>query len=174
MGAESTGKSTLTQRLARELGTKFVPEYGRYVWEQKNGQLVPSDYVRIAAAHRAMEDQVRRGCNRYMIVDTNAITTMFFSYYYGRTGLPQLTQLAEECKGRYDCTLLCADDIPFEQDGWRDNAEWRARVQGMVMYDLTTRGIPWTVLTGSLEQRIRMARDVLSRIPPRTLSENPS
>jgi nicotinamide riboside kinase len=40
VGAESTGKSTLASKLAREQGAQFVPEIGRFIWEEKQGQLV--------------------------------------------------------------------------------------------------------------------------------------
>jgi nicotinamide riboside kinase len=33
IGAESTGKTTLAQALAENLGTVWVPEYGRWYWE---------------------------------------------------------------------------------------------------------------------------------------------
>ena len=61
VGAESTGKSTLVEYLAREYDTAFVPEIGRSVWEEKNGpkhseqpmlgttglqQLVPQHHLR--------------------------------------------------------------------------------------------------------------------------------
>lgn len=50
VGAESTGKSTLVEHLAREYGTMFVPEIGRFVWEEKNGVLDVGDYVDIACS----------------------------------------------------------------------------------------------------------------------------
>jgi NadR type nicotinamide-nucleotide adenylyltransferase len=171
MGAESTGKSTLSARMAEAYGTRFVPEYGREVWEAKNGDLELEDYVRIAHGHRAREDEAILAANRYLFVDTNAITTMFFSYYYHRDGLPELARLAEACRGRYAHTFLCADDIPFEQDGWRDNAVWRGRLQGLVRNDLAVLGVPYTEVGGDLEARVRRVRSSLEARPPAALGE---
>jgi HTH-type transcriptional regulator, transcriptional repressor of NAD biosynthesis genes len=167
MGAESTGKSTLTEVVAKELNMPFVTEYGREHYEKKGGILELEDYVYIARKHRELEDTARLrmlGTNksRYLFVDTNALTTLFFSYYYNQGGLLTLHMLANECKGRYHHVFVCADDIPFEQDGWRDNEIWRARMQGMVLHDLDSRGIHYTILRGSLEERVEQVKTVLA------------
>ena len=161
MGAESTGKSTLAQRLALEFGTEHVEEYGREHYAARGGQLDLDDYVTIARVHREREDEAIRRANRYLFVDTNAVTTMFFSHYYDRDSLPELRRLAEACADRYRHVVVCDDDIPFEQDGWRDNAVWRGRMQGMVLHDLSVRRIPFHVVHGSLDDRVAQVRAIL-------------
>jgi HTH-type transcriptional regulator, transcriptional repressor of NAD biosynthesis genes len=161
LGAESTGKSTLTARMAQEYATAFVPEYGREVWEKKNGQLEPADYIHIAKTHRQLEDAALENAKRFLFVDTNAITTMFLGYAYEGNMLPQLTELARDAEKRYHHIFLCGDDIPFVQDGWRDDAVWRSRAQGMVRYDLAVRGVTYTEVRGNLEERVLQVRAVL-------------
>ncbi len=161
MGAESTGKSTLTERLALEFQTNFVAEYGREVWMQKNGVLELSDYVHIAVHHQKLEDAALLASNRFLFVDTNAITTMFWCYAYEGAGLPELTDLATAAQNRYDHVFVCNDDIPFVQDGWRDDAVWRSRQQSLILYDLTVRGVPYTLVSGSLEKRVKQVKAVL-------------
>ena len=161
LGAESTGKSTLTARMALEYQTKYVAEFGREVWEAKNGKLELEDYVLIAKRHRQLEDQALPLANQYLFVDTNAITTMFLGYAYEGHGLPELTHLAREAESRYHHVFLCADDIPFDQDGWRDDSVWRSRAQGMVRYDLNVRGIAYTELFGSLKERVAQVKALL-------------
>jgi NadR type nicotinamide-nucleotide adenylyltransferase len=168
MGAESTGKSTLTDRLAVEFGTAQVQEYGREHYAERGGQLDLDDYVTIAQVHREREDEAIKRVNRYLFVDTNAVTTMFFSHYYNRDSLPELHRLADECATRYRHVIVCDDDIPFEQDGWRDNDVWRARMQGMVLHDLRVRRIPFHVVTGPLETRLEQVRFILSGQSSRT------
>jgi HTH-type transcriptional regulator, transcriptional repressor of NAD biosynthesis genes len=167
LGAESTGKSTLAERMALEYDTVFVPEYGREVWEAKNGQLELADYVQIAHRHRKLEAEAAQRAKRYLFVDTNAITTMFLGYAYEGDGLPELTELAKDAETRYHRVFVCADDIPFEQDGWRDDAVWRSRAQRLVRYDLAVRGVPYTMVTGSLEHRVSQVKTALeSRLEP--------
>jgi NadR type nicotinamide-nucleotide adenylyltransferase len=163
VGAESTGKSTLASALAQRYDTSFVPEVGRFVWEQKRGKLSAQDYVDIAVRHREAEDEAQMRANRFLFVDTNAITTMLLGFCYRQLDVapPQLRTFADECKARYAYTFVCADDIAFEQDGWRDDDSWRERVQGMVLYDLVVRGIEYRVVQGPLAARIEAVSQVL-------------
>lgn len=161
MGAESTGKSTLTEALASKFHTNFVSEYGREVWMQKNGMLELSDYLDIAVHHRELEEAAILKSNRFLFVDTDAITTMFWCYAYEGAGLPELTNLARAAETRYDHVFVCNDDIPFVQDGWRDDAIWRSRQQSLIVYDLTVRGVPYTLVSGSLEERLAQVAAVL-------------
>ena len=161
MGAESTGKSTLTEQLALEYQTNFVPEYGREVWMAKNGALELEDYVHIATHHRKLEERCILESNRFLFVDTNAITTMFWCYAYEGSGLSALTNLARAAETRYDQVFVCNDDIPFVQDGWRDDHIWRARQQSLILYDLTVRGVPYSLISGSLEVRLAQVKAVL-------------
>ena len=163
LGAESTGKSTLAERMASEFNTEFVAEYGRDHYAERGGELTLDDYVTIAEKHRALEDSAALQANRYLFVDTNAITTMFFSHYYNRDSVLAVRALAAECSERYRHVFVCDDDIPFEQDGWRDNAVWRGRMQGMVLHDLAVRGIGYHIVSGDLEQRVATVANVLHR-----------
>ena len=154
LGAESTGKSTLAARMALEYGTAFVPEVGREVWERKHGDLELSDYVEIANRHRALEETALLESQRFLFVDTNAITTMFLGYAYEGDGLPKLTRLARAAETRYRHVFLCDTDFAFVQDGWRDNDFWRERAQGFIKYDLAVRGVASTLVSGDLETRV--------------------
>lgn len=157
MGAESTGKSTLTRALADAFGTLGVQEYGRDVFEREGGVLRPEHFVEIARGHRALEDEAVRsgGVHRYLFVDTNAVTTLMWSFLLTRTALPDVLRLAGECRERYAHVFVCADDLAFEQDGWRSNTSVRAVQQAWVLHDLTVRGIPFVVLRGTVEERLQ-------------------
>ena len=87
---------------------------------------------------------------------------MMFSHLYDRDSLDELRCLASECAGRYALTLVCDDDIAFEQDGWRDTDDWRARMQGLILADLAVREIPYVVVSGDLEQRLSTATAALA------------
>jgi nicotinamide riboside kinase len=164
VGAESTGKSTLVEHLAREYDSVFVPEIGRFVWEEKNGVLGVDDYVDIAEMHRRAEDEAVGNARRYLFVDTNALTTLLLGLCFGQveTAPPALLGYADDCRQRYAHHFVCADDIPYEQDGWRENEAWRTRIQTLVLDDLESRGIAYTIVTGSLEQRAAQVRAVLA------------
>lgn len=164
VGAESTGKSTLVEYLAHEYDTVFVPEIGRFVWEEKNGVLDVDDYVAIAEMHRQAEDEALGLARGYLFVDTNALTTLLLGICYGQIDTVPTTLLdyADDCKTRYAHHFVCADDIPFEQDGWRENEAWRSRIQQLVLDDLKGRGIAYTVLRGPLAERAALVGAVLA------------
>jgi HTH-type transcriptional regulator, transcriptional repressor of NAD biosynthesis genes len=165
LGAESTGKTTLAKRMALEYKTTCVLEYGREVWEHKGGQLEPEDYVHIARHHRELEVravvEVHERKRPWVFVDTNAITTAFLGYAYEGGVSVEVLELARTAETRYHHVFVCADDIPFEQDGWRDNAVWRSRAQHMIRYDLDVRGVPYTIVSGDLEARVAQVKRVL-------------
>ena len=173
VGAESTGKSTLASMLAREQGAQFVPEIGRVIWEEKQGQLVAADYVEIAERHRAAEDAaVAIAGGDDVFVDTNALTTLLLGLRFGQVTEPvppALLRYALECRTRYLHHFVCADDIPYEEEpGVRENMAWRTQIQQLVLEDLDRRGIAYTILTGSLEQRAARVRATLAAIAQQT------
>lgn len=169
VGAESTGKSTLAQHLAQRLGAGFVPEIGRFIWEEKQGQLNADDYVEIAERHRDAEDEaVRQASSSWVFVDTNALTTLLLGLCFGQVVEPvplALLHYADDCRSRYLHHFVCADDIPYEEEpGVRENADWRTHIQRLVLEDLERRDIAYTVLTGTLEERAAQVMEVLSAI----------
>lgn len=154
LGAESTGKSTLTEALGRRLHTAWVPEYGRTLWEEKAGQLAFEDLLRIARQHRALEDEALPRARHWLISDTNALTTLWYSYAYFGRAAPALHALAAECRRRYAHTFVCAPDFAFEQDGTRAPAAQQPLQQHTQLMLLDVLGIPYQVLTGSVAERI--------------------
>lgn len=163
VGAESTGKSTLAAYLAREFDTAYVPEIGRFIWEEKKGQLNVDDYVDIAVKHREAEAEAALRARRYLFVDTSALTTLLLGYCFGhiKQAPQELLKYADDCKHRYAHHFVCADDIPYEIDPARENEAWRGRIQRLVIEDLEARGIAYTVVRGSVEERAAQVRRVL-------------
>ncbi|WP_434127578.1 AAA family ATPase, partial [Enterococcus faecium] len=72
-----------------------------------------------------------------------------------------LLRCADDCRTRYAHTFVCADDIPYEAQAVRENEAWRGRIQRLVIEDLQTRGIPYTVVRGSVEERAEQVRRIL-------------
>lgn len=166
LGAESTGKSTLTEALGRHLGTAWVPEYGRTLWEQQRGRLDFDDLLRIARRHRALEDEALAQARHWLLSDTNALTTLWYSYAtFGRAD-PALHALAAECRQRYAHTFVCAPDFPFEQDGTRAPAAQQPLQQHTQLMLLDVFGIPYQLLTGPVPERIRQVEAALGEPLP--------
>ncbi len=163
LGAESTGKSTLSLALAQALDGVHVPEYGREYWLMNHvgGQLGAEDMVAVAAAHRMAEDRVCEQATRLCFVDTNALTTRWFCRHYEQPVLSLLDRFANECRDRYALTIVCDTDIPFVQDGTRGNPGIRQRAHAEIVAELVTRGIPYHIVKGSLQERIAQVTTLL-------------
>jgi len=154
LGAESSGKSTLAAALAEALHTAWVPEYGRTLHEQKNGQLVFDDLLYIARRHAELEDEAAAHAHGWLVCDTNAATTALYSYYYFHACHPALQAMAAVCGQRYAHTFVCAPTVPFEQDGWRGPEALRSFQHGMILMQLDYFNIPYTLVEGTVEERV--------------------
>ncbi len=155
LGGESSGKSTIAEAMAAQLQTVWAAEYGRELWETKNGQLNYEDMRRIGTAQHQRERQLRGQANRFLFCDTSALTTLFYSReMFGRAD-PELERMAEQ---RYDHVFLCAPDFDFVQDGTRREAAFRQRQHDWYIAELHRHQISYVLLTGALPQRIAAVR----------------
>ncbi len=180
LGAESTGKTTLAARLAADHGTLWMPEHGRDYWlrhQDAHGRLSPAQLVELAQEHRALEDALALEADRWLFVDTNALTTAAFCRWYHGFVPDELEALAAAAATRYRHTFLCADDIPYVEDGTRNGAGHRADFQRWIVADLAARAIPYHTLRGPLPAREAEVARVLaaaSRFLPERRAPAPS
>lgn len=163
LGAESSGKSTLCEALARRYGTVWVPEYLREFVDTMGRVPFEADQFAIARIQREREDAAMARANRLLFCDTTPLMTALYSrVYWGRVD----TQLAALAAFHdYALTLVTAPDTPWIADGlMRESEEVRARVYAMVVQELDERGIPFVLLQGDLPQRVRQVERALNVI----------
>ena len=160
LGGESSGKTTLAAALAENLGTVFVPEYGRERWERQNGVLVYDDMLDIGQRQAALEDAAAGTAAGYLICDTSPLTTLFYSHAMFGKAEEALERLATR---PYHLVVLCASDIPFVQDGTRQDEAFRDRQYAWYLERLAEMGQPWVLVGGSVDARVRAVREALSR-----------
>lgn len=158
LGGESSGKSTLTAKLAEEFQTNYVKEYGRTLSEEKNNQLIYEDLLQIAKTHIADEETLAETADRYLFIDTSPLTTLFYSLHLFGKADPELVWLSHR---HYDRTFLCAPDFDFVQDGTREGGGFRERQHEWYLQKLSERAIPYTLLTGDLNERIEQVTETL-------------
>lgn len=165
LGAMSTGKSTITEALAKKYNTTFASEYGRDYWTkyQVDRRIDLEAFDKIAVGHIQREDKNIQNANKYLFVDTNAITTYMFSLDYHGKAPEFLTNLALENSKRYDLFFLCDDDIPYDDTWDRSGDQKRHVFHKQIIADLKERRIPYIVLKGTLEERLEKVEMVLSK-----------
>ena len=118
-GAESTGKSTLTMKLAEHYGVPFVPEIARDYVENLNHKYTFSDVEKIAKKQIAMWNKYSESNAPFVFMDTwLIITKVWFEFVFNK--VPDWLISAIE-KYRVDLFLLCNIDIPWVDDPVREN-----------------------------------------------------
>jgi NadR type nicotinamide-nucleotide adenylyltransferase len=154
VGAESTGTTTLAADLAEQLGTVWVPEYGRQFTEQHgiDHNWRSSDFEEIARQQAADEDAAARVSGPILICDTDVLaTTVWHERYMGsRSEVVEAMAAAR----RPDLYVLTADDIPFVQDGMRDGEHIRSSMTERFREVLRNSAVPWLEVRGDRAQRM--------------------
>lgn len=167
LGAESTGKSTLTAALAAAYDTAWVPEYLREFVEVSQRVPFEDDQIGIARTQLLREDALAARAHGLLFCDTTPLMTAVYSdIYWGRVP-PALDALARSHD--YAITLVVAPDGPWIPDGLqRESAEVRLRVHAALLARLQDQQIDFTLLTGPLAQRLQQAAPVLELLEPLT------
>jgi NadR type nicotinamide-nucleotide adenylyltransferase len=119
VGPESTGKSSVSEQLARTYNTVCVPEYSREYCRSLNRSYTLQDELNIYYGQLALERSLEPlAVNNLLICDTTFLTVKVWSdYLFGST--------PEEVNNRlkthpYDFYLLMNIDLPWEDDPLRD------------------------------------------------------
>ncbi len=155
LGGESSGKTTLARLLATQLGTTWVPEYGRQRWEELRQTLSVDELVQVARKQVAWEDghaasaQVQ-ACG-WLVCDTTPLTTLQYCLFDHGQAPPELHSLARR---HYDLTLLCLPDFSFVQDGCRRDGHFRTQQHDWTVARLAEMGVTPLVVSGSVESRL--------------------
>lgn len=161
LGAESTGKSTLTAALAAAWHTGWVPEYLREFVATNSRVPFEDDQLHIARTQLAREDAAAAQCaGSLLFCDTTPLMTAVYSeIYWGRVP-PALDALARQ--HAYALTLVAAPDGPWIPDGiQRDSAAVRLQVHQALLARLRGQGIDYSLLTGELAPRLQQAAPLL-------------
>jgi len=156
IGAESTGKSTLAQALSGYYGEPWTEEFVRSYVEQLNGDLKPHDLEPIAEGQLALEDSALKQAQRFVIHDTNILSSIIYANYYFDTVLEWVNDAF--LKREYSLYLLCLPDIPWVADkGQRESPEARDQLHALFKQSLDTLEIPYVEISGTEEERMMQA-----------------
>lgn len=183
VGAESTGTTTLCQQLAEHYrsrrgsfaDTRLVIEHGRlhtkeklaaeYALAKAGGRPQPDleslvwtvgDFVDVARRQALAEDEAAAHGGPLLFCDNDSwAATIWCERYLGR-GHQEVVQAAGD---RQPALYLLTDHVgvPFVQDGWRDGEHRREWMTARFVQGLRERDVPWVLLSGSQEHRLRRA-----------------
>lgn len=162
-GPESTGKTTLAQRLAALAGSEWVPEASRIYAERKGTELLVSDVAPIAREHIRLADaaaeRARAGGSALLVLDTDLLSTVVYARHYYDT-VPPWVERAERAR-RGDLYLLCDIDVEWIPDGIRDRPQNRAEMFALFRDALVRRKAPFVLVRGAWDERWAIAEQAI-------------
>ena len=159
-GPESTGKTTLSIKLAHHYNTVWVAEYARaYLqnkWNNERKTCENSDLLPIAIGQMELENQLAKKADMVLLCDTDLLETKVYSEeYYGGIVDPMLEKAAVE--NTYDLYLLTYIDTPWEADDLRDRPGQRLEMFNAFENALKKNNRPYILLKGDKITRLKTA-----------------
>lgn len=165
IGAECTGKTTLAQALAQQMGGLWVPEYLRSFTAQQGRAPERTEQQHILQEQVRQETQAlataRRQQQALVFCDTAPLLTAVYSdaVFADASLYPQ----AHGLHVRYALTLLLEPDIPWVADGvQRDGVQARAAVHARIEQALADWVWPHFRVAGAAEQRLALACEAVA------------
>jgi NadR type nicotinamide-nucleotide adenylyltransferase len=159
-GTESTGKTTLAERLAERFGEPWAEEFVREFWEIKEGKIGPGDLGTIALGQMANEDRAAAQARQVVFCDTELLTCTLWDDVLFPGACPAWVRAEAETRARgVALWLLCDTDVPFEPDPQRSfpDALGRARARQLWRDALRSRGLPFVDVRGTWAEREEIA-----------------
>lgn len=163
VGTESTGKTTLAQRLAEHFDTAWVPEYGRAYCEHVDAnRLEPADFEAIAWGQATLEEEAAATAERVLICDTELHTTCTWSDLIVGSRPQWLTDAARNRS--YHLILFLDTDVPWVNDGTRVLGSRRDEHTALLREELRRADREFVTIRGSHEERFVTACCAIERL----------
>jgi|SRR6188474_94546 len=150
IGTESTGKSTLTVKLASHFNTNYVPEMGREIVGVTDN-CTYEDLLRIASLHAKKILDKLPGANKLLFVDTDVNITASYSEFLFNKKLK--TEEWIEDANHFDLYLFLEPDCEHVQDGTRLSVEERNKLSEHHKKFFQSKEISFISIGGNWENR---------------------
>lgn len=160
-GAESTGKSVLAEKLSRELGGTWVPEYGRTYCEERGTDLDMADLLAIAEGQAMAVEAAANAHPRLLLLDTDQLMTAAWAEMLFGEVPDALTTYPKA-----DLYLLFTPDVPWIDDGTRffGKGPLRSRFAALAEHVLVRSGVRYVTISGGWIEREKAARAAITTL----------
>ena len=162
-GAESTGKSTLTEALAKYFGVPYIPEIAREYVEKLTHKYNYHDVESIARAQIEQFNKLKNGNHEYLFMDTwLIITKIWFDVVFKKEPAWLLDEIQNT---KIDLFLVCDIDIPWTPDPVRENGgENRIKLHKMYIASISSFNFAYRLVNGLNEERIKNAVQFINNL----------
>ncbi|MBK7965417.1 MAG: ATP-binding protein [Bacteroidetes bacterium] len=155
IGPESTGKSTLTQALAKHYQVDFVPEMAREYLNQLGRDYQIGDLKIIALLQLEAENKQRNLQQKIVLCDTTLLVVKIWSEYKYQHCDEWI--LKAELENKYDLILLMDIDLPWVADPLREHPLERQELFSIYYRSLIQKNQSFKVIFGDEKERIERA-----------------
>ncbi len=160
-GAESTGKSVLTEALAKHFGVPFIPEIARGYVESLDRKYNYDDVETIAKNQVGQLNRMSELNMPLLFVDTwLIITKIWFEVAFNKVP-GWLEKEIQDTK--IDLFLVCGTDLPWIPDPVRENGgEAREVLQKKYIQQIEKYNFNYSIVLGENEKRLENAINILN------------
>ena len=162
-GAESTGKTTLTKRLADHFNAPFMPEIAREYVENLNRNYTFSDVETIARMQVELFNKIIKNDTRYIFIDTwLVVTKIWFEFVYNKTP----DWLVKEMElTKIDLFLVCDTNLPWVYDPVRENGGANREIlQDKYIQNISNLGFNYEIISGIDDERLNNAIQFINEL----------
>ena len=154
-GPESTGKSMISEKLAKHYHTVWVPEYAREYIAALDRPYKLEDIEQIAKGQLEREKAIKEKAQGFLFCDTELLVTKIWAEYkYGQC--PEW--IGENYrKQHYDLYLLMDIDLRWKPDPQREHPEKRSFFMDWFKKELEKEKRPYCLVQGAGEERLKNA-----------------
>lgn len=161
VGTESTGKTTLTERLGRYYETSYVTEGARDIIERTE-ECTFDDLQKIAEHHARSILEKLKLANKLLFVDTDLIITKSYSRFLFNRELNVENWV--EAVNKFDLYLYLEPDCEYVQDGTRLSESERNLLSIHHKKGFTQEGISFISIDGNWEERFQKAVAIIDQL----------
>lgn len=159
-GPESTGKSTMVEKMAMHYQTTFVPEVARELISSND--ITIHDIIKIGTAQTERVKEKTNVANKIVFCDTDLITTKIYSQYY----LNEVPQILNDLENEicYDLYFLLDIGVEWVADHLRDFGDRRLEMFNLFKDELEKRGINYIQISGNYREREEKIKKIIDSI----------
>lgn len=167
VGGESTGKSTIAENLALVYNTNFLEEVGREVCDYAGNEdlMIAEDFHEILLKHKTRELELIKQSNKLFFVDTDALTTKFYSGFLLGEDKKKEEQLADAISriNTFDLVFFLEPSVAFVQDGTRNTTieANRETYSNQIKALFDEAGIEYICLSGDYLSRFEEVKKII-------------
>jgi NadR type nicotinamide-nucleotide adenylyltransferase len=157
VGPESSGKSSIIEKLSQSLDCIVIPEYAREYLSNLKSKYVYEDLEKISMEQLKQINLVET--NKLVLIDTELIVMKVWSEFkYGKCSNFILSGIEKQ---NIDFYFLCKPDFPWEYDELRENPTNRDEIFSIFENELKSNNFKYAILEGDMKQRLTFCKNLI-------------